>query len=217
MIPAKKRFLGIAGEGMAFTVVPAALSLVLLTAGRVTWAAPVGLLALCIALFFRDPERGVRAQMGRVLSPADGTVVSVDVRPEERYLGQDALRICIFMSVFNVHINRIPADGRVLEVKHHKGGFRMAHLEAASLENERTEILMTDDCDRRSLMVQIAGLVARRIVCRLEPGDVVKSGQRFGLIRFGSRVDLHLPAEAKPLVAVGDKVRGGLTALAELE
>jgi phosphatidylserine decarboxylase len=216
LIPRKRSIPGIAGEGLVFSAVPAVLTAILLAAGLTGWGVFAAVVTVSVALFFRDPEREIRAEAGFILSPADGTIVSVDVRPEDRYLGGDALRICIFMSVFNVHINRVPADCEVLEVRHHSGSFKMAHLEEASVVNERTEILMADSQGRRSLMVQIAGLVARRIICRLEPGDKLKTGDRFGLIRFGSRVDIHLSANTRPAVKVGDKVRGGLTVLGEL-
>ncbi len=170
-----------------------------------------------ILLFFRDPNRVAAEGRGRILSAADGRVIVVEPVVESRYLKADALRISVFMSIFNVHINRVPADNLVLDVRHINGGFRMAHLEEASLENERTEIFLEDESGRRSLMVQVAGLVARRIICRLEPGDLVKGGSRFGLICFGSRVDLYLPPETIPAVEVGDKVKAGLSVLGTLK
>jgi phosphatidylserine decarboxylase len=207
---------GVAVEGF----VPGTLSLVAAgilfflgvpVAGMFLLFASVGIL-----LFFRDPNRVTAEGRGRILSAADGKVIAVEPVVESRYLNADALRISVFMSIFNVHINRIPADNRVQDVKHITGGFRMAHLEEASLENERTEILFEDNSGRRSLMVQVAGLVARRIICRLEPGDLVKAGSRFGLICFGSRVDLYLPPETVPAVEVGDKVKAGLSVLGTL-
>jgi phosphatidylserine decarboxylase len=119
------------------------------------------------------------------------------------------------MNVLNVHINRIPVDGKVLTVRHIPGGFVMAHLEDAAVSNERTEVLIEDDEGRHYLMVQIAGLVARRIICRLRKGDEVKAGQRFGLICFGSRVDLYMPRDVSVLVSVGDRVRAGLSVMAK--
>ena len=188
---------------------------VVLGALGLAWAAWVlAAAALAVGLFFRDPPRAVVAMPSQVLSPADGRIVAVDRRREDRFLKGEALRISVFMSVFNVHINRVPFDCRVLEARHVSGGFAMAHLDEVGLENERTEILLQDERGGRSLMVQVAGLVARRIICRLEPGDEVKAGSRFGLICFGSRVDLYLPPDAIPSVSVGDRVRGGLTVLA---
>lgn len=211
-----RRLFRVAAEGF----VPGSLSLIatglffalgFFTAGVFLLLASAGIL-----MFFRDPERIVSVESGQILSAADGKVIAVEPVVEDRYLKADALRISVFMSIFNVHINRSPINGRVENVKHINGGFRMAHLEAASLENERTEILLEDESGRRSLMVQVAGLVARRIICRLEPGDRVESGGRFGLICFGSRVDLYLPPETVPVVKVGDTVKAGLSVLGTL-
>jgi len=207
----------VAAEGF----VPGSLSLIaaglLFALGFYTAGVFLLLASAGILLFFRDPEREVSSGTGQIISAADGKVIAVEPVVEDRYLKADALRISVFMSIFNVHINRAPMDGRVEDVKHISGGFRMAHLDAASLENERTEILLEDESGRRSLMVQVAGLVARRIICRLVPGDQVESGGRFGLICFGSRVDLYLPPETVPAVKVGDKVKAGLSVLGTLE
>ncbi|UCG37774.1 MAG: phosphatidylserine decarboxylase family protein [bacterium] len=207
--------LPVAREGVFLIVVPAAASVAVFAAGSPWGGAGLGLAALALALFFRDPRRQVLASPGQVLSPADGRVVAVDKRTPQP-LGTEALRISVFMSVFNVHINRIPFGGRVLDVRHIPGGFAMAHLDEASVANERAEVLIEDEDGRRYLMVQVAGLVARRIVCRLVEGDAVTAGSRFGLICLGSRVDLYLPAEARPTVKVGDKVRAGLAVIAEM-
>ncbi len=213
----RRSIFGVAVEG----VVPGTLALVAAGSLFILGVPLLGLflflVSLSILLFFRDPERIVSVESGQILSAADGKVIAVEPVVEDRYLKADALRISVFMSIFNVHINRSPMNGRALEVKHISGGFRMAHLDAASLENERTEILLEDESGRRSLMVQIAGLVARRIICRLEPGDRVESGGRFGLICFGSRVDLYLPPETVPVVKVGDTVKAGLSVLGTLE
>ena len=211
-----RRFLRVAAEGF----VPGALSLaaagILFALGFSTAGVVLLLTSFGILLFFRDPNRVVDGEDGEILSAADGKVIAVEHVVENRYLNADTLRISVFMSIFNVHINRAPVDGRVVEVKHINGGFKMAHLDAASLENERTEILLEDGSGRRSLMVQIAGLVARRIICRLQPGDQVNSGSRIGLICFGSRVDLYLPPETVPVVKAGEKVRAGLSVLGTL-
>ena len=194
--------------------VPSLLALFLLAGGFPLAGMLAGSAALSAALFFRDPERSFSAGPGEVLSPADGRVVAVDTGEESRHLGGQALRISVFMSVFNVHINRIPMDGLVRAVKHVPGGFAMAHLDDAGIINERTEILIEDTDGRKNLVVQVAGLVARRIICRLAVGDKVERGQRFGLICFGSRVDLYLSGPAAPLVKIGDKVRAGQSVLA---
>ncbi len=207
----------IAREGLIPTLIPAVCSIVLLLAGIKGFSLLLAVLAVGIALFFRDPVRIVNIRDNDIVSPADGRIVAVDRREEKKHLGGDSLRISVFMSIFNVHINRIPADGRVVEVNHIPGGFKMAHLEEAGLENERTEIVLEDKKGRRSLMVQVAGLVARRIICRLSPGDQVKAGERFGLICFGSRVDVYLPPETEPRVSVGDRVKAGISVIGALD
>jgi len=176
----------------------------------------LALAAAATALFFRDPARSADIAPGDILSPADGRVVFVGRTGRRTHAGDDSLRISVFMSVFNVHVNRVPRDGRVVDVKHISGGFRMAHMENASLENERTEILMEDGQGRKSMMVQVAGLVARRIICRLKPGDEVIAGERFGLICLGSRVDLYLPEGTEIMVKPGDKVRAGISVVGAL-
>jgi phosphatidylserine decarboxylase len=206
----------IAREGVVVAAGPAAISVLLFLAGQIALGTAAGAVALAVALFFRDPERIASVEEGDVLSPADGRIVAVDTGEENRFLGSRACRISVFMSVFNVHINRIPANGTILSVRHVPGGFAMAHLDDVGVLNERTEIHMEDQKGRQSLMVQVAGLVARRIICRLQAGDEVKRGERFGLICFGSRVDLYLPMEAEPKVKVGDKVTAGKTVLARM-
>ncbi|MDF1536567.1 MAG: phosphatidylserine decarboxylase family protein [bacterium] len=206
----------VARIGVAFAAGPAAVSVLLLLSGLVVPGAVAGVVALAVLLFFRDPERIATVADGDLLSPADGRIVAVDTGEENRFLGAPALRISVFMSVFNVHVNRIPADGTVLSVRHVPGGFAMAHLDDVGVINERTEIHMEDEKGRQSLMVQVAGLVARRIICRLRAGDEVRRGERFGLICFGSRVDLYIPTEAIPNVKLGDRVTAGRTVLARL-
>ncbi len=207
----------IAREGLIPTLIPAVCSIVLLPAGIKGFSLLLAVLAVGIALFFRDPVRIVNIRDNDIVSPADGRIVAVDRREEKKHLGGDSLRISVFMSIFNVHINRIPADGRVVEVNHIPGGFKMAHLEEAGLENERSEVVLEDEKGRRSLIVQVAGLVARRIICHLSPGDQVKAGERFGLICFGSRVDVYLPPETEPRVSVGDRVKAGISVIGALD
>ena len=153
--------------------------------------------------FFRDPQRTVPQEEHLVVSPADGRVVKISQVPE-------GMRVSVFMTVFNVHVNRIPCSGRVERVTYHPGRFFSAFREKASDENERTEIVIVRGT-RRVIVRQIAGVIARRIVCRLKAGDVVHTGERFGMIKFGSRVDLTLPAETEIKVRVGDRMRGGQT------
>ena len=206
----------VAREGIPHIAVPSFLAVVLFLLGYPVGGAVGGVISVAVALFFRDPERATPMIPGDVLSPADGRIVAVDRVQEDRYLGCDALRISVFMSIFNVHVNRIPMDASVVKVKHVQGGFAMAHLDDAGTINERTEILLSDSTGRESLLVQVAGLVARRIICRLKEGDDVVRGNRFGLICFGSRVDLYLPAQAQPRVEMGARVRAGQSVLAQL-
>jgi phosphatidylserine decarboxylase len=207
----------VAKEGFPHISIPFSLGMILVFMGFPMTGAAAVTIAVASALFFRDPERPYPAQPDDILSPADGRIVAVDTVEEDRYLGGQALRISVFMSVFNVHVNRIPLDSRVLSVKHVSGGFAMAHLDDAGTINERTEILLEDRTGRKSLLVQVAGLVARRIICRIDEGDDVQRGSRFGLICFGSRVDLYLPTEAAPLVEIGTRVRAGQSVLAKLD
>jgi phosphatidylserine decarboxylase len=179
------------------------------------WSIPFWLLALFILQFFRDPPRNSPADPGAVLSAADGRVVEVS-RSQDPYVKREALKVSVFMNVFNVHSNRSPVDGIVREIWYHAGLFVNASLSKASLENERNAlwIKMADGTD--ITCVQVAGLIARRILCYVKAGDNVARGQRYGFIRFGSRVDVYLPTTATPKVAVGDKVYASATILAEL-
>jgi phosphatidylserine decarboxylase len=204
----------VAREGIPHISVAVVLAAVLMLAGLPGAGAAAAAAAVAVALFFRDPERTYSAAQCDILSPADGRIVAVDRVREDRHLDSESLRISVFMSIFNVHINRVPMDADVIDVKHVPGGFAMAHLDDAGLINERTEILLQDTSGRKSLLVQVAGLVARRIICRLKSGDKIMRGSRFGLICFGSRVDLYLPAEAEPMVQVGNRVRAGQSVLA---
>lgn len=180
----------------------------------------LGLLATAYcAYFFRDPARVTPARPGLVVSPADGRVQTIaDVRPpKELEMGETALpRISIFLSILDVHINRVPVDGTVERTEYCRGTFVNAALDKASEENERKAVRLETGDGRTIGMVQIAGLVARRIVCRLQAGQQVRAGERFGLIRFGSRVDVYLPSGVSPLVIVGQRAVGGETVLADL-
>ena len=207
----------VAREGIPHITIPALIALALFLIGFPVGGAVAAAVTVAVALFFRDPERAHSAEPGDILSPADGRVVAADRVEEDRHLGGEALRISVFMSVFNVHINRVPMDAKVLTVKHVRGGFAMAHLDDAGLINERTEIVLEDSTGEKSLMVQVAGLVARRIICRVREGEDVRRGSRFGLICFGSRVDLYLPPEIRPVVEVGDRVRAGRSVLARTD
>jgi len=162
--------------------------------------------------FFRDPERVAPEDLDAVISPADGRVVKVDFAPDP-ITGQIRQVVCVFMSVVDVHVNRAPVEGSVELIRYIPGKFFNASLDKASTDNERNIVVMGRGADRFTI-VQIAGLIARRIVCWAEPGDILRRGERFGLIKFGSRVDLYLPDDYAVKVYVGETVRAGETALA---
>lgn len=180
------------------------------------WAAlPLWIIAVFVLQFFRDPARIIPQQANAVLSPADGRIVVVE-QTEDPYLKRPALKISVFMNVFNVHSNRSPVDGVVTQVEYQGGSFVNAALSKASLENERNAVVVRMGNGTDVTFVQIAGLVARRILCYTKVGATLARGERYGFIRFGSRVDVYLPTTATPRVTVGDKVSATETILAEL-
>lgn len=196
------------------------LTLAVVVAALVTWWAgwwsiPFWLAAIFVLQFFRDPPREIPQGEGLVLCPADGRVLLVG-KTTDPYRNVEALKISVFMNVFNVHSNRSPVDALVKDVLYAKGLFVNASFDKASSDNERNALLLKLDNGVELSCVQIAGLVARRILCYVKPGDRVSRGQRYGFIRFGSRVDLYLPPDAKPRVAIGDKVKASSTVLADL-
>ena len=169
--------------------------------------------------FFRDPERTPPAVKGGVISPADGVVCAIGPAelPQELGLSEGTrTRVCVFMNVFNVHVNRVPASGKIIKLAYTKGRFFNASLDKASIHNERMAVAMRSDAGDVIGFVQIAGLVARRIVCKLRDHQDVKQGERFGLIRFGSRVDVYLPPDAEVKVSLGQKTVAGETVLATI-
>jgi phosphatidylserine decarboxylase len=175
----------------------------------------VGAAALVFVVqFFRDPPRVVPTAPNIVLSPADGRIVSVGAA-RDPWLERDALRISVFMNVFNVHSNRSPVDGEVRNIWYHAGAFVNAAMDKASTENERNALHLRTGDGRDVTCVQVAGLIARRILCYAKTGDRLARGQRYGFIRFGSRVDLYLPPDAHPRAAVGDTVYATESVLAE--
>lgn len=212
-----------AREGYPFIASSAGLTLLLVLAA---WklcalvlalpAAIVFLLTIFILYFFRNPERTPPLDERAVVAPADGVVVVAERVPETP-LGREALKISIFMSVFNVHVNRVPLGGRVVDTFYHKGSFLDARHDRASFENERSGIVLETAGGARLAFVQIAGLIARRIVTYPRVGDLLVRGKRYGLIRFGSRVDVYLPADMEPLVKVGEKTVAGETVLGYLQ
>ncbi len=206
----------VAVEGLPF-IVPALLLVIVSAIVFPIWATTIfAAVFLFVTAFFRNPQRKVPADPKVVVSPADGKVVEVKEIQEKELLGGRAIRISIFMNVFNVHINRIPLGGKVKKVRYFPGKFLVASLDKASEENERNAVLIERTGGVKILVIQIAGLVARRIVSYLKEGDTVKTGDRFGLIRFGSRLDLYLPTNVSVRVTVGDKVKGGQTIMGVL-
>jgi len=205
-------------EGYRFLAIFAAATLVLF----LIWE-PLGwigvILTVWVYYFFRDPRRAVPLEDGLVVSPADGVVSLIEpaVPPAELGLGPQPLtRISVFMSVFNCHVNRMPADGQITAIAYRPGKFLSASLDKASTDNERNSLAMRLPDGRSLAVVQIAGLVARRIVCFAKEGQSLRMGDRFGLIRFGSRLDVYLPPGVEPLVSLGQTMVAGETILANL-
>ncbi len=163
--------------------------------------------------FFRDPERLGPNRDDALISPADGKIILVERVSDDRFTGEDALKISIFMNVFNVHVNRLPVSGKVARILYRPGKFYSADSDRGGLQNEYCATIITTPPGKKLAVVQIAGLIARRIVCWLEEGDQVTRGRRFGLIRFGSRVDLYLPLDTELAIKPGQKVRAGETVL----
>jgi phosphatidylserine decarboxylase len=209
----------IAPEGWAVIGTAAAVFGVVAIVGTLA-GHPWAILPLPIAVgvclwFFRDPERDVPRDPRAIVSPADGRVVDVSPVEEARFLHAPTTKVSIFMSPLDVHVNRSPVDGRITRLEHTSGKFRAAWEDKASLDNERNAMVL-EQGDRRYLVVQIAGALARRIVCRPDVGDVLGRGQRYGVIMFGSRVDVYLPADVRPTVAKGARVVAGESVLGEL-
>ena len=207
----------VASAGYPF-ILSAAFATAVLALLGVTSLTLIGLvITFAICGFFRDPERVIPDQQGAVVSPADGKVVAASVVDNSPFYDGPTMKISIFMSVFNVHVNRVPYAGRVKEINYHPGKFIAANFDKASLENEHNAVLIETENGKHLCVVQVAGLIARRIICRIKPGENVIRGQRFGLICFGSRLDVYLPANVKVNVVVGDKIQAGVTILARLE
>jgi phosphatidylserine decarboxylase len=205
-------------EGYRFVAVFAAATAVLF------WLAePLGWIGVCLTVwcyyFFRDPPRVTPLRDGLVISPADGVVSMIGpaIPPEELGLGPAAMtRISVFMNVFNCHVNRLPIAGSIIKVAYRPGKFLNASLDKASVDNERNALAIRLPDGRDYAVVQIAGLVARRIVCDVKAGQTLRTGERFGMIRFGSRLDIYLPAGVQPLIALGQSALAGETVLADL-
>ena len=179
------------------------------------WSAPFWLAALFVLQFFRDPARDIPQEAGAVLSPCDGRVIKVE-RTQDPYGERDAILVSVFMNVFNAHSNRSPVDGTVERRWYHAGSFLNASLDKASLENERNALWLRTRDGQDVTCVQVAGLIARRILCYVEAGAGLGRGERFGFIRFGSRLDVYPPLDAEATAATGEKVYGGETVIARL-
>jgi phosphatidylserine decarboxylase len=197
----------VAAEGWPFILPLAAVTVLCFVFGWKNTGYVSLALTLFVLFFFRDPERVVPEGKGVVVSPADGKVIVIKDIYEPDYLKQEVKQISIFLSVFNVHVNRAPIGGSIETVKYNPGKFLVASVDKASLDNEQMGMVIFDG-KNKVLVKQIAGLIARRIVCYAKPGDSIKTGERYGLIRFGSRVDLFLPKNTELMVKVGDRIKG---------
>jgi phosphatidylserine decarboxylase len=204
----------LAREGWVFIALSVLIAAAVAWIAGWLWSIPLWLVAAFIIQFFRDPARTPPPGENLVLAPADGRIVSVE-RIRDPYLERDALRLSVFMNVFNVHSNRSPVDGEVREIWYSAGAFLNAALDKASVGNERNALWLRTERGVDVTCVQVAGLIARRILCYVKPGMRLRRGERFGFIRFGSRVDVYLPADCEPRARVGDMVYAGYSVLAE--
>ena len=204
----------VAREGFPFMLAALAPLVIVFWFDGPWWLKAALILAsVFVTAFFRDPERVVPPGEDSLVSPADGKVILVERIFDARFLNAEALKVSIFMNLFNVHVNRVPASGRVVRIVYNPGRFFSANLDKASLENEHNAVVAEGPGGKLFVFNQIAGLVARRIVCNLREGTRIRKGERFGLIRFGSRLDVYLPANFSAAVKVGDRVRAGSTIL----
>ncbi len=205
----------LAREGWPFIGIIVFLAFLIHYLGGFGWALPFYIIAAFVIQFFRDPAREIPAKAGAVLSPADGRVIVVE-KTRDIYADRDALKISVFMNVFNVHSNRMPVDGEVVKASYFPGKFFNADLAKASEQNERNALVITTPDGQTVTSVQVAGLIARRILCYVGVGHKAARGERYGFIRFGSRVDVYLPLDAIPRVTIGDTVSAPSTILATL-
>jgi phosphatidylserine decarboxylase len=214
-IPSQTAFpLAIAGYPFIFACV--FITVVFALLGLVTLSL-IGLAAtFFVCYFFRDPDRVIPNDTGCVVSPADGKIISTGLVDNSRFFVGSCMKISIFMSIFNVHVNRVPHEGHIKEIQYYPGKFFSANLDKASADNEHNAVFTETEDGKNICTVQVAGLIARRIICKVKKGDTVDRGQRFGLICFGSRVDVYLPPGIRLKVAVGDKVKAGTSVLGEL-
>ncbi len=205
----------IAREGWPFLAIAIAVAVGIAWLAGAWWSAPFWLAALFVLQFFRDPAREAPDVQGAVLAPADGRVVAVE-KARDPWLERDATKVSVFMNVFNVHSNRSPVDGVVKKRWYHAGSFLNAALDKASTANERNALWLRTADGQDLTCVQIAGLIARRILCYVDEGASLARGERYGFIRFGSRVDVYLPLDAEVSAGLGDKVSAGSSIIARL-
>ena len=205
----------IAREGWPFLAL-AVVAAALVSWYSLAWSIPFWIVAVFVLQFFRDPAREAPGDAQTVVSPADGRIVAVE-KARDPYLDRATIKVSVFMNVFNVHSHRAPVDGEVKQVWYKAGKFVNAALDKASVENERNALWIRADSGADVVCVQVAGLIARRILCYVKAGERLQRGQRYGFIRFGSRLDLYLPPNARIKASLGDKVYASATVLARLE
>lgn len=206
----------IAMEGYPFIGLSAFVTLIIAISGYSLLALPALAITIFVVYFFRDPERIGPVSDDALISPADGKVILIEKIIDDQYLLGQVYKVSIFMNVFNVHVNRVPVNGTVEKIVYTPGKFYSADSDRGAMHNEHCATLLRSASGQRLAFVQVAGLIARRIVCWLEVDDQVRRGQRFGLIRFGSRVDLYIPTQTQLEIAVGQKVRAGETVIGYL-
>jgi len=209
--------LPVARDGLPFILSGAIITAIFSFAGFLSAAVLIGILSLFAIYFFRDPERIIDAPDNALLSPADGRIVVVhQLNDNNNPLGEPAIKVSVFMSIFNVHVNRIPIKGMISEIIYNPGKFFSANFDKASEYNENNRITLDTGNGKKIVFVQIAGLIARRIACWIKEQDYVNAGQRFGLIRFGSRLDIYLPADSYLNIQQQEKVKAGETIIGYL-
>ena len=206
-----------AKEGFPFIGAAAGVTLLVGWLGWTIAAIGAALLTLFVSWFFRNPPRVIPQGLGLIVAPGDGKIIAIEEEFEPRYLKDRSIRLTIFLNVFDVHINRIPCEGVVEDVQYQPGLFLVASKPEATIKNEQNAVMIKTTQGAKVLCVQVAGLIARRIVCWISPRDHARCGERFGLIRFGSRMDTFLPLGTAIKVAVGDRVKGGETILGEIQ
>ncbi len=206
-----------AREGLPFVLLGCALVFVFSYLGLTVLTVFSVFISLFTIYFFRDPDRSSNAPDNAVLTPADGKIIQIQhLENDSNPLGEPAIKISIFMSVFNVHVNRIPISGIIKNITYYPGKFFSADLDKASEQNERNKITLQTPDSRNIVFIQIAGLIARRIACWVKKGDTMQTGQRFGLIRFGSRLEVFLPGDSQITVQMHQKVTAGETIIGYL-